>query len=546
MTAALPYANGELHIGHIRSTYLPVDVFARFIKANGLDAFSICGTDEHGTPILVRAIEEKRKPIDIVNYYHKLIHESLLAANIEFDIFSRTTKSHHYNLTQEIYNRIKRRGYIYREKIEVLYCERDKMSLPDRLVVGECPYCGALDQYGDHCEVCGRTYSPFQLKNPKCAICGETPVIKEKNHFFFELSAFSEKLEKWVKNDVKLTRGVKEHVLKWIKEGLHNWDISRDINWGVPIPDSNDQVFYVWFDAPIGYISFTKELFDELGRDWEKAWVHGEGYIVHFIGKDIIYHHVLFWPAMLMAADFSTPNEIRVRGFATLEGQKMSKSRRWYIGLKDFINIWIADYLRFYWSMTTAESLDDGDFSFRQFSELINKVLIGEVGNFIHRTLTLISRGKITDGEILNTVEKTAQKKIEIYSHNMINNQIDKGLKEIISLANFANKLLSKYEPWRDLQSQVNRNLLSSLLALALQIGLMIKPFLPSSINGLFTLTGFAQSGDINSDVRKLFSEREKLKKLLTNVVNSKKIKPLFSKVSEEQVKKARELLGGE
>ncbi|MGQ4890859.1 MAG: methionine--tRNA ligase [Candidatus Njordarchaeia archaeon] len=545
ITAALPYANGELHIGHIRSTYLPVDVFTRHIKAIGIEAYSVCGTDEHGTPILVRALEEKVNPKVIVDRYHKIIRESLERTNIIFDIFSRTTREHHYALTQEIYRRIKSNGYIYRKKVKSFYCERDKISLPDRLVRGTCPYCGAPNQYGDHCEVCGRTYSPFQLKDPRCAICGEQPIIIEREHTFFALSEFSKKLERWIKEEVKLTKGVREHVLKWIKEGLHDWDLSRNINWGVPIPDSKDQVFYVWFDAPIGYISFTKELFEKLGKDWEPIWMDDKGYIVHFIGKDIIYHHVLFWPAMLMAAEFSLPKEIRVRGFATLEGQKMSKSRRWYIGLNDFVDIWNPDYLRFYWSLTTPESLDDGDFSLREFSEKINKVLIGEIGNFIHRTLTLIKRGGITDGNIMDEIKKFALETLNSYNEDMLNNRLDKGLKDVIDLSSHGNKLLSEYEPWRDLSNRDNQDLLVSLFAISIQIGAMLEPFLPGTIVKLFKLVEVPSNRNLNKLVDELFHEKVKLKYLLQNVVKSKKVKPLFSKVTPQEIEKAKKFLGG-
>lgn len=543
VTAALPYANGELHIGHIRSTYLPTDVFVRYLKANNFKAFSVCGTDEHGTPILVRAIREKKSPQEVVDYYYKVIRKSLEKTGIKFDIFSRTTKRDHYEMTQQIYLRIKKEGYTYRKNVKVFYCKHDRMELPDRLIKGTCPFCGAEDQYGDGCEKCGRTYTPFQLKSPRCAICGRPPEIRERQHIFFSLSEFSEKLRKWVSSEVKLTKGVREHVLKWIEEGLNDWDISRNISWGVPIPDESEQVFYVWFDAPIGYISFTRELFESIGEDWENVWIDGKGYIIHFIGKDIIYHHVLFWPAMLMAAGFALPNEIRVRGFATLEGKKMSKTRGWYIGLEDFISIWNPDYLRFYWAYSTSESLDDGDFNFREFSEKINKILIGEVGNFLHRILVLINRGKITEINLQPEILNEAERYLKHYQNEMINNQLDVGLKIAIEMAGLGNKLLSEKEPWKDLEDPTNRTLVVTLLPIALQAIKMLEPFTPSTIKDFLT-----NKIGIQIDRLDLLSDKDYtrsiLEKLLKSITSLGKIKPIFKKVKEEELDEAKKMLG--
>jgi len=511
----------------------------------GKKAYHICGTDEHGTPILARAIKEGKTPRDIVDFYHEIIKRSLERTLIHFDIFSRTTKIHHYELTHQFYERAKKEGYIYYKDVPILYCENDKMALPDRLVMGTCPYCGATGQYGDHCEVCGRTYNAFQLKDPRCAICGHRPVVRHSKHAFFALSRLSDNLKKWIEKEVRLTRGVKEHVLHWIKEGLQDWDITRDIHWGVPVPDLSGQVFYVWWDAPIGYVSFTKELFDGIGEDWKAAWINGNGYIIHFIGKDIIYHHVLFWPAMLMVNGFTLPKEIRVRGFATLEGQKMSKSRGLYIGLEEFLEIWSPEYLRFYWSSTTSESLDDGDFSLREFQEKINKMLIGEVGNFIHRVLTLIVKGQIRDGNLFTDIISYAEEKISQYEDRMVNNQFDAGLELVIEIARTGNKLLSEKEPWKNLKSIEAANTLFTAYALVLSLSVLIDPFLPFSAKNLRTLLRVpVDANQIYPNLKNVITNEEFISSSINEILrHSEKVKPLFPKVRDSDIKRVKSKL---
>jgi len=511
----------------------------------GKKAYHICGTDEHGTPILAKAIKENQSPKEVVDYYHEIIKRAFERTLIHFDIFSRTTKPHHYEMATKFYEKAKKEGYIYFKEVPILYCERDRLALPDRLVTGTCPYCGAPNQYGDHCEACGRTYSAFRLKDPHCTICGATPVIKHSKHAFFALSKFGEKLQKWITEKVKLTKGVREHVLHWIKEGLQDWDITRDINWGVPVPDLPNQVLYVWWDAPVGYISFTKELFDSIGEDWEKAWIEGDSYIVHFIGKDIIYHHVLFWPAMLMANGFSLPNEIRVRGFATLEGKKMSKSRRIYISLEEFLNIWPAEYLRFYWSSTTSESLDDGDFSFREYQERINKVLIGEVGNFIHRVLTLIKRSGITHGDLYSEIILSAKDLLRKFDAEMLNNQFDVGLDIIINLAGIGNKLLSEKEPWKDLKSKVAADTLFTAYALIVALSIVMDPFLPASARRVRELIQIEEPPDqLYSKLDVMLTDKEFISKSINDFLKQvKKIKLIFQRVEEGDINTIRRRL---
>ncbi len=541
VTAALPYCNAKLHVGHLRSTYLPADIYARFLKSKGYTAFYVCGSDCHGTPILVRAIQEQKKPEEIVEYYHNIIKQQLEDSLIHFDIYSKTFNPNHYKMTQEFYERIRKNGYTYKEKVQSLYCPNCKMVLPDRLVRGTCPYCGAENQYGDYCEVCGRTYTPLQLRNPRCGICGNTDLeIKELNHVFFRLSELLNPVKKWLES-AKVTEGAKKYALNWIKEGLRDWDISRSINWGVPIPGEKNLVFYVWFDAPIGYITFTKELFESLGKDWRKIWIEGEGYIVHFIGKDIIYHHLIFWPGMLIAAEFALPNEIRVRGFATLEGKKMSKSRRWYILLDEFFSFFDPEYLRWYWTTTTSESLSDGDFSFRTLEEKVNNVLIATIGNFIHRILSLIKRGNIRNGTLIANAISKAQAIINDTLQLYHTNQFDKAAEKIITLAGFGNELLGKTEPWRNLSTKTAHDVLFTCFAFILALNMLIDPILPRSARRLSEILQLEQKPHL-SDIDKVF-DSSYIKVILEQFVEQGKPFILFRKISRQRIQELLTLL---
>ncbi|MDP9462720.1 MAG: methionine--tRNA ligase, partial [Thermoproteota archaeon] len=392
ITSALPYANGEIHLGHIASTYLPADIFTRFLRLNGLKAYHICATDDFGTPILIRAEKEKKSPKDYVEYWNRQDKEDFESLGISFDFFYKTSSKENVEFVQYVFKRLFENGHIYDQNVIQFYCTYDDKFLPDRYVIGRCPYCNAENQYSDLCEKCGRV--PDQILEPKCAICGRPPVKKESKHYFFRLSSFEEKLKKWLLSNTHLQPDVKNYVINWINEGLHDWDITRDLSWGVPIPlpEAKGKVFYGWFDNHLCYISSLVKLVNDRGGNGKKFWNESE--IYHFIGKDIIYHHYLFLPAIRLGinSEYKLPEYIPTRGHLMLQNQKISKSRKWYIGLKDFTSAFNPDYLRFYIASVVTYSQDDLNFDFDAFYERINNVLIANIGNFINRALSFTQK----------------------------------------------------------------------------------------------------------------------------------------------------------
>ena len=327
ITSALPYANGEIHLGHVASTYLPADVTTRFLKLKGVEAYYICASDDFGTPILIQSEKEGKTPSEYVAHWNKRDYEDFTAFGIDFDFFYQTSSDENIKFVQDVFTKLNSAGHIYQKEIIQFYCNNDKKFLPDRYVKGTCPYCNAEDQYSDLCESCGRV--PEEIANPKCAICGQPPVKEKTNHYFFRLKNFEESLSKWLDENQNLQKDVKKYVQNWIKSGLVDWDVTRDISWGVPIPleDAKGQVFYGWFDNHLAYISSAVKFLNDKGLDGKEFWNASD--IYHFIGKDIVYHHYLFLPAMRLGIEeeYKLPDYIPTRGHLTLQSKKISKSR---------------------------------------------------------------------------------------------------------------------------------------------------------------------------------------------------------------------------
>ncbi len=536
ITSALPYANGEIHLGHISSTYLPADIFRRFLKLNEIEVYHLCASDDFGTPILIETEKKKTKPEIYVKHWHDKDIEDFKSVGIIFDSFSQTSSSTNREFVQYVFNVLRRKDLIYEKEVVQYFCEKDLKFLPDRYVVGTCPYCGAVGQYSDLCEKCGRI--PEKILGPKCAICGLPPVKKNSNHYFFKLSNFDVFLEKWLSENKFLQQDVKKYVLNWIVEGLQDWDITRDITWGINIPvegnDKMDKVFYGWFDNHLCYISSFIELLgnvDAARGKWNKSKIY------HFIGKDIVYHHYLFLPAIRLGIDqeYKLPDLIPTRGHLMLQNNKISKSRNWYIGLREFVNQFEADYLRFYIASICSYSQDDINFDWNDFEKKINNELIANIGNFVNRTLTFIK--KYFDNTIPNPIEyddndKKVLEEIKNIGNKVadfiLRNEIDKALKCILNFSSLLNQYFQKKEPWKN-PKQSASSLFVSINAVR-SLSILLEPFIPFSAEKIWqqiSLEGNVHEQKWNA----IGAITLKAGHILGN------IQPLFKKVDEVKIK---------
>jgi methionyl-tRNA synthetase len=493
VTSALPYANGPLHVGHAIGAYIPADVYARYHRVKGNDVLFICGTDEHGTPITVTAGQEGTTPKKVVDKYHGIIEDAFSRLGISFDNFSRTSNELHYKNSQEFFLRILEKGLIYKKTVERPYCPVCKRFLPDRFVKGVCPYCDADDQRGDQCEVCGKQLEPHELKNSYCIICHGKPEQRETEHWFFKLSEFSNKLKKWVQGNRHWPDNARNFALGWISEGLEDRAITRDLDWGVPVPlkEAEGKVLYVWFDAPIGYISSTQEWAKKVGGEdgWKKYW-KGECRIVHFIGKDNIPFHAIMWPAMLMAhSGFNLPWQISSNEYLTLEGKKMSTSRGWVLWLHEILGEFEPDLVRYYLLSINPEK-HDADFSFKEFQNKVNNELVATLGNFVNRSLSFIEKsGSVVPGtkdfdeldEKMLCVIREAASKI---GGRIENFRFLDALKELMGIAHFGNEYFQKKEPWKN----ENSTTLYLCANLNRTLAILAAPFLPYSAEKIWKM----------------------------------------------------------
>jgi methionyl-tRNA synthetase len=465
VTSALPYANGAIHFGHIAGAYLPADIYVRYHKLKGNDVVYICGTDEHGTAITFSAMKSKRTPQEHVDHYYKVIKEIFDKFNIKFDNFSRTTKPKHYDLSQQFFLEILENKYIEKRTNKQLYCENDKMYLPDRYVGGTCPHCHYENARGDECPNCGAWIDQTTLIDPKCKLCDGTPVIRETSHWHIELGKMTPMLEKYVQEKESIWKdNVKGFVKGMLKEGLKERAITRDLEWGVPVPleEGKGKVLYVWFDAPIGYISSTAEWAEAQGNPdlWKDYWQNPDCRIVHFIGKDNIVFHCLIWPAMLMAQKqpFEIPHNVPANEFLNLEGRQFSKSEGWYIELDEFFNKYPTDSIRYYLASIMPEK-KDSDFSWKEFQLKHNGELADTLGNLVNRSLTFI-RNKLGnkipplhnpneyDEQILDKIKVTPK----IVGTSFSNYEFRKATFEIMELARLGNKYYDEKKPWASLK----------------------------------------------------------------------------------------------
>ena len=536
ITGALPYANGEIHLGHIASTYLPADIFARYWRHLGREVYYLCATDDFGTPILINAEKESITPQQYVKTWRDSDLNDFESLDVSFNYFSQTSSEENIHLTQEIFNKLCKNGHIYEKDVVQFFCEFDKKFLPDRYVVGKCPYCSSENQYSDLCENCGRV--PDKILEPRCRICGNVPVKKTSTHYFFRLSTFSRQLKDWLTTNHNLQSDVTSYVLKWIDEGLVDWDITRDLSWGVPIPkaEARGQVFYGWFDNHICYISSLLSFFKNSGNNYDGREFWNKSEIYHFIGKDIVYHHYLFLPAIRMGIknEYKLPDYIPTRGHLMLSNRKISKSRGWYIGLKDFLQLFPSDYLRFYLARVTPYSQTDTNFDWDVFIERINNELIANIGNFIHRTLSFIKTtfdGSVPEPTVYDDVDLSTINRIsgisDVVGTAIAKNEIENAMREILDFSSSLNRYFQKKKPWEESHSSQNTLYVSANAVQSLAI--LLEPFIPNSAERIWD-----QLGLDNNIHNQNWSRASRIDMSAHHKIGE--IQPLFQKIERRKV----------
>lgn len=489
ITAALPYANGPLHIGHMAGVYVPSDIFARYLRRKGKDVAFIGGSDEHGIPITIRAKNEGVTPQDIVDRYHENIKTTLDNFGVTFDIYSRTTSDKHREVAQDFFKTLYNNGKFTEDVTEQYYDEDAKEFLADRYIRGECPKCQNPDAYGDQCEKCGSTLSPEELVNPRSALSGNTPIRKETKNWYLPLDQYQDFLKEWIidghKNDWK--SNVYGQVKSWLDDGLKPRAMTRDLNWGIPVPveGAEGKVMYVWFDAPIGYISFTQEWAEKKGKDWKDYWQNEETKLVHFIGKDNIVFHCIIFPTMMKAhGDYIMPDNVPANEFLNLEDDKISTSRNWAVWAHEYLEDFPgqADTLRYVLAANMPENKDN-NFTWKDFQTKNNSELVGILGNFINRVMVLSH--KYYQGIVpAKTMEFEEVAQIKGFAAR-IGEHIEKyefraALTEYMNLARLGNQFLQAQEPWKkgDNPEEV-KGIMNAATQIAVALGQLAEPFLP-------------------------------------------------------------------
>jgi methionyl-tRNA synthetase len=495
VTSALPYANGPLHIGHLAGVYVPSDIYTRYLRMKGEDVISICGSDEHGVPITLKARKEGVSPQEIVDRYHEINKKAFRDFGIAFDIYSRTSNKIHYETASEFFLNLYNKGEFTEKSSEQYYDEEAGCFLADRYIMGTCPHCGNENAYGDQCEKCGTSLSPSDLINPHSTVSGSKPVLRETLHWYLPLDKYEPWLRKWILEDHKEWKtNVYGQCKSWLDQGLQPRAVSRDLDWGVPVPVKNakGKVLYVWFDAPIGYISATKEL----TPDWEKYWKNKDTRMIHFIGKDNIVFHCIIFPAMLNAeGTYILPDNVPANEFLNLEGEKISTSRNWAVWLHEYLEDFPGkqDVLR-YSLCASAPETKDNDFTWKEFQARNNNELVAILGNFVNRTLVLTNNyyeGIVPARGLTDKNDESVLKEIEqirINAETSIENfRFREALKEAMNLARLGNKYLADAEPWKVVKTDPER--VKTIMNIALQITanltIILEPFLPFSMEKL-------------------------------------------------------------
>lgn len=544
ITAALPYANGPLHIGHIAGAYLPADIYVRYLKLKGKDVKFICGSDEHGVPITIRAKKEGITPQQVVDKYHKIIKESFEKFGIDFDNYSRTSNPIHHGTAKDFFKTLYDKKIFTEEVTGQYFDEKANQFLADRYIVGECPKCGNPNAYGDQCEKCGTSLSPDELINPKSTLSGEKPVKRKTKNWFLPLDKMQPDIEKFIeshKGDWKTN--VYGQCKSWLNEGLKPRAMTRDLDWGVKLPEgiegTEGKVLYVWFDAPIGYISSTKEL---LPDDWKKYWQSGDTRLVHFIGKDNIVFHCIIFPAMLKAhGDYILPDNVPANEFLNLEGDKISTSRNWAVWLHEYLQDFPGreDELR-YVLCSIAPETKDSEFTWKDYQARVNNELVAILGNFVNRVMVLSHKyfnGTFNTDGFVNDIklEKITNDIYRRYCINIETFNFREALSEVMNLARTGNQYLQENEPWKKYNAenpasvQFTKQVLQNCLELCARIGALCFPFLPKTSDKIF------HQLNIKNEKRE-FSFAETINRYTGADIFLNKPELLFPKIEDSQI----------
>lgn len=506
ITAALPYANGAVHIGHLAGVYVPADIYVRYLRMRGRDVRFICGSDEHGVPITIKAKQQNMTPQQVVDKYHQVIKDSFAGLGISFDIYSRTSSATHHKTASEFFKKLYEEGKFIEKESEQYYDEENKQFLADRYITGTCPKCGNENAYGDQCEKCGSTLSPTELINPKSALSGNPPIMKKTSHWYLPLDQYEPWLREWILEQHKEWKvNVSGQCKSWLDGGLQPRAVSRDLDWGVPVPveGAEGKVLYVWFDAPIGYISNTIELMPETWQDW---WKNDETKLVHFIGKDNIVFHCIVFPSMLKAYGdgYILPENVPANEFLNLEGNKISTSRNWAVWLHEYLEEFPGqeDVLR-YVLCANAPETKDNDFTWKDFQTRNNSELVAIFGNFVNRAVVLTHKyfgGLVPQNTKPATIDSEVLSQIQIIKseieENLENYKFREALKSAMNLARLGNKYLTDTEPWSLAKSDMER--VASIMNVSLQIcaslAIAFEPFMPHTSAKLAKMLNFTEN----------------------------------------------------
>ena len=515
ITAALPYANGPIHIGHLAGVYIPADIYARYKRLKDNDVAFICGSDEHGVAISLASKKASISPKELIDKYDNIIKSSFKEFGISFDNYSRTSKKIHHETSLELFNTLKEKDLFSLKKSEQFYDSKENQFLADRYISGDCPICNAKDAYGDQCEKCGSTLSPEELKNPKSTISDSTPVLKETKHYYIKLNEYEEFLRNWitVENKDKWKANVIGQVKSWLDSGLKPRAVTRDLDWGIPVKVDGDdgKVLYVWFEAPIGYISSTKEWAKNNNKDWEHYWKNPKTNLIHFIGKDNIVFHCIIFPIMLkMFGDFILPKNVPANEFLNLEGDKISTSRNWAVWLHEYLIEFpdMQDVLRYVLTATCPETKDN-DFTWKEFQTRNNSELVAIYGNFTNRVLSLIDKyydGKIPNPNTLDDSDNKILQEVISLKNDLESNlnefKFREALKNLIGIARIGNKHLADNEPWKIKNENPKRveQILKTSFEIVTYLAVLSEPFLPFTSEKLKKMIGINKTGWSNID----------------------------------------------